>query len=249
MRVTDERVALPPGGLLVVHDGDDGFYQGSHSPPAFSGFGLDAGDDAIWIALSSVTPSGLANGGQTISLISVTGEVVDELAYLPVMHSLTLRELGTTRGTSLERRMPDSADYSGTWTSSVARSGGTPGRSNSVSAEAPQASDDDKRPGLVVSPSPFSPDDDGHEDFVQLLYRLRNRASMIRVRVFDLEGRIVRTIESSVFAGSGGSLLWDGFAEGGRPLSTGVYLIQLEGMGAESARVERHIGLVTLVRR
>ncbi len=72
---------------------------------------------------------------------------------------------------------------------------------------------------------------------------------MVRLRVFDLSGRPVRTLEHAGFSGAEGALIWDGYGDGGRPLPTGAYVLLLESMSAESADLERLKALVTLVRR
>jgi hypothetical protein len=95
-------------------------------------------------------------------------------------------------------------------------------------------------------PSPFSPDDDGVDDVVAIRYRLRNEAALVRARVFDLDGREVRALEDATFSGPVGQLVWDGHDAAGRPMSTGVYVVVVEGIAAETADAERYRALVTV---
>jgi hypothetical protein len=55
------------------------------------------------------------------------------------------------------------------------------------------------------------------------------RAGTVRARVFDIRGRLVRTLAGPTESGSGEhSLLFDGRGDGGRPLPAGVYLFRIE---------------------
>ena len=243
--VTNERVALCTGCYLVVHDANELHAVGPAPPPAFARFGPDAGIGATWFALTSVTTRGLSNAGQPIALVGRDGVVLDAVSYAPPWHSLTLRETGETRGTALERRSTGTGDDPSGWTSSVATSGGTPGGANSVlveSVDGPVAA-----AGLEVVPSPFSPDDDGHEDAVWIRYRLSSPVALIRIQVFDLAGRVRRQIERARLSGSEGEVLWDGTDDAGNLLPTGPYVVVLEGLSAEAKNVERHRDLVTVV--
>src|SRR5690606_27445888 len=117
--VTSERVALEPDQYAVVYAAAGPLHFGPAPPAAFIAFGSDAGYGARWLRVSAVTPRGLANSGQTVALVAASGEVLDEVRYASNLHSLTLRELGETRGTALERRIwSPGSDESVVWTSS-----------------------------------------------------------------------------------------------------------------------------------
>lgn len=60
----------------------------------------------------------------------------------------------------------------------------------------------------------------------------------VELRVFDLQGRVVRTLIQGEAVAGGHSVEWDGRDSGGRILPSGLYVIRLEsGVRAESARV------------
>ncbi len=67
------------------------------------------------------------------------------------------------------------------------------------------------------------------------------RAGAVRVRVFDVAGRRVRTLLDAVSSPAGeGAVTWDGRDDGGRDVPDGVYLVRFETPGrAESRRVLR----------
>jgi flagellar hook assembly protein FlgD len=51
------------------------------------------------------------------------------------------------------------------------------------------------------------------------------------MRVFDLSGRLVRTLANEDMAAANHSVIWDGADDNGRPLGAGVYFCRLEAQG------------------
>jgi hypothetical protein len=75
------------------------------------------------------------------------------------------------------------------WSSSADKLGATPSKQNSIfSINLNKASK------ISVSPNPFSPDNDGFEDFTTINYNLTQIISQIRIKIFDSRGRLVRTL-------------------------------------------------------
>jgi hypothetical protein len=68
------------------------------------------------------------------------------------------------------------------------------------------------------------------------------RSGEARLDVYDLGGRLRRSIRSAVKRGATLEIPWDGSDDDGRPLSAGTYYYRLTGAGAPAA------GRVTLVR-
>ena len=59
----------------------------------------------------------------------------------------------------------------------------------------------------------------------------------IVLRVFEMSGRLVRTLSGTTAPGGGfGSMTWDGRDGRGRPLADGVYFLKLVGPGIDDAR-------------
>jgi len=58
------------------------------------------------------------------------------------------------------------------------------------------------------------------------------RAAQVRLRIFDLGGRIVRTLHDGELPAGASRLVWDGRSEKGIALPSGVYLVRLEAVGA-----------------
>ena len=186
---------------------------------------------------------GLDNGGDLIRLHADDGALLDEVFYDPSWHHPNLRE---RRGVSLERIDPDGpSDGADNWTSSIAQSGGSPGQANTVTLPPGLPSES---PGLVIEPSPFSPDRDGVDDVAGLRYTLRNDAALIRVRIYDASGRPVRTLVASGLSGRTGTLVWDGLDDEGRSLRIGIYVVFLEAVSAEAGTTEAFKRPVVLAR-
>src|SRR5690606_21539518 len=129
------------------------------------------------------------------------GAVIDAVAYDPDWHRV---ELEDATGVALERVDPAGPSGSASnWSSSLDPRGGTPGRPNSVfvtPGEPPGEA------GLAVD-SPFDPDGGQR---TALRFTLETDAALIRVRIFDGAGRLVRRLEDGDFVGRAGTLLWDG---------------------------------------
>jgi len=76
---------------------------------------------------------------------------------------------------------------------------------------------------LSASPSPFNPS-------TMLSYSLSTRG-LVRVRVYDVRGRLVRTLVDAVQDAGGHELLWNGRDDDGDAVTSGVYLAELKAEG------------------
>ena len=78
---------------------------------------------------------------------------------------------------------------------------------------------------VKLSSSKITPDNDGYEDFLTIKINLTGNGNVVSVRVFDETGNYVRNIASNLFAGNEASLIWDGTADDGSMVETGIYII------------------------
>ena len=58
----------------------------------------------------------------------------------------------------------------------------------------------------------------------------------LRLAVFDVAGRLVRTLHDGPAAAGESSLIWDGRDDAGRPAGTGVYFVRMQSAGFRASR-------------
>lgn len=211
-------VNVSPGGYGVIA-ADSSFFD------RFPG-----ADRAGTVVVNQSGGLGLGNEGDAVVLTDPEGTVIDSVFYWPTWHHAAIPE---PRGRSLERIRPDlgSTDPRA-WSTSADPLGGSPTARNSIFTPA-QASPS----ALSFSPNPFSPDGDGHEDMCSIRFRLPSPGSIIFVRIFDLHGRLIRTLAQGEAAGTSGELFWDGMESPPRRARIGPHIVHLEALGSDGARV------------
>jgi len=174
---------------------------------------------------------GLANDGDAVLVRDLSGNTVDSLAYSPLMHHAALIDV---RGRSLERIRPDGLtnDHSN-WSTASGTQGGSPGSRNTIFAAIVSGA-----AALSVQPNPFSPDQDGYEDFCIILVELPFPAALVRARVFDTRGRLVRTLANAEAVGARTEIIWDGLDDRRGRVPVGPYVVLVEASDASTgARV------------
>jgi flagellar hook assembly protein FlgD len=63
-------------------------------------------------------------------------------------------------------------------------------------------------------------------------FSLPEAPAVVRIRLFDSEGRLVRTLTDASLTAAGGSALWDGRDQAGRTVRIGVYVVLVEAFFA-----------------
>jgi hypothetical protein len=86
-----------------------------------------------------------------------------------------------------------------------------------------------------AAPNPFNPRTTIH-------YVLPGQGERVRLAIFDLRGRLVRTLLDGTLPAGAGSVIWDGVDESGQVVASGTYLVQL------TSGAERAVQKVTLVK-
>ncbi len=92
---------------------------------------------------------------------------------------------------------------------------------------------------ISISPNPFSPDGDGYEDFCIIRYNLSMMTSTINIRIYDIKGRLIRTLSNGELVGTQGDIIWNGLDDNKRRARIGVYVVYLEATDRSTGRVER----------
>jgi hypothetical protein len=171
----------------------------------------------------------LNNSGEKVILRDLTGRTIDSVFYLPAWHNA---EIDIHSGRSLEKINPNlPGNVPRNWSTSADPRGGTPGRRNSLYTAPGGVS-----AAVSFSPNPFSPDGDGFEDVTIMSYQLPVPAAVIRVRIYDSMGRLIRMLADGEPSASRGELIWDGFDNDRRRAPMGIYVILLEARSADGQR-------------
>jgi hypothetical protein len=226
MLLSDTVLKIPPNGFLVIAS-DSSFL--TRYPEA------DRKRTVIHPSLS------LSNSGEDLVLADLTGTGIDSVRYSPQWH---LRSVPSA-GRSLERINPGLPSNDGkNWSSSASRNGATPHVSNSIYTAAVST-----HSSTTLSPNPFSPDNDGHEDFLSINYSLPAASSMIRIRIYDVTGRQIRRLVQNEPSGSTGSVLWNGLDDDGRRVRIGMYIILLEALDNFGGTVRTMKDVAVVARR
>lgn len=199
-------------------------------------------DESVLKTIVGVSSLGLVNTGELILLKDVKGNIIDSVWYSDKWHN---DNFGSTKNISLERINPNlGANDPSNWSSSVNSIGATPGNQNSIYTVNPNIESN-----ISISPNPFSPDNDGFEDFTIINYKLTQATSQVRIKIFDNKGRLVRTLANNQASGSSGSVIFDGLDEDGQTLRIGIYIIFLEAINEGSGVVETMKTVVVVARK
>lgn len=168
-------------------------------------------------------------------------DVIDKVSYSEKMHYALLSGF---EGIALEKtgRFNLSGE-SASWHSATEISGwGTPGGPNSVFVE--QFGQTDR---VCLSSTKITPDKDGYEDLLSISLSLTGNGNAVSVSVFDETGSFVRKIASNMLAGAETTFIWDGTADDGSPVNSGIYII-LVNLFDEKGKTERWKKVCTVLR-
>lgn len=238
--VTENTPWIPGGGYLLLYPEPDASGFGSSRVARF--FNLQGSIAEFTVRFDRTTLS-LPSSGRKIILSGYNGLILDKVDYRPEWHNPNIID---TRGISLERVDPDnSSQFPDNWSSSIIPEGGTPGSRNSIIQQP------EERPvdiGLSFEPNPFSPDGDGINDHLFIHYHLDQQDYMMRVRIYDRYGRIVRNLVNNQPAGVEGTLIWDGRRDNGQSNRIGIYIVYFEAYNSANGQGLRFKETVVLAR-
>lgn len=148
---------------------------------------------------------------------------IDRFAYHENMHYALLTD---KKGVALERlnfNRP-TQDRSNWHSASQGVGFGTPAYQNSQFSLNVQTKED----AITVYPEIFSPDQDGHNDVLNIAYRFDAPGYTANLRIYDSRGRLIRTLARSYLLATEGILTWDGITDDNQKASIGIYIIHLE---------------------
>jgi hypothetical protein len=87
--------------------------------------------------------------------------------------------------------------------------------------------------------SSFSPDGDGFEDSLAVLYRLPEPKGTLKITVYNLGGRPVATLFSGRPPDQRGVVCWSGLSSSGAQVPTGIYAVCIEYRNGGTTRTEK----------
>jgi len=182
----------------------------------------------------------LNDQGDFLRIRSPAGMIVEEVSY-----EIDWLEGEAWRQVSLEKINPalNSAKREN-WGPCLDKAGGTPGRRNSLYTPRDYGTMD-----ITVAPNPFSPDGDGSDEVTLISGRLASSSARIKILIFDIIGRLIRTLEDNRFSGNNFSLVWDGKDENGQPARIGIYVIYLQMLNDRQGTLAEMKTTVILARK
>ncbi|MEO5910178.1 MAG: lamin tail domain-containing protein [Pelobium sp.] len=147
---------------------------------------------------------------------------IDQLNYNENMHFALLKDLN---GISLERsnfNQPTNAQ--GNFRSAAASVGyGTPGDKNSQFLEDVTTVEE-----ISLASQTFSPDNDGFEDVLQIIYQFTQPNYAANITIYNDQGKMVKKLIRNETIATSGQWIWDGLDENNNKVKTGIYIIYAE---------------------
>jgi Lamin Tail Domain/CHU_C Type IX secretion signal domain len=167
-----------------------------------------------------------------VLLKDALGNTIDSVNYFESWHNPNFI---ITKGKSLEKISPYlSGNDPKNWSTCTNPVGATPGKQNSIYTISTNIASK-----VSVSPNPFSPDNDGYEDFTIIHYKLTQKIAQVRVKIFDSRGRLVRTLENNLASGNEGSIIFNGLGDNKQPLRIGIYIALIEAISQNKGSTDK----------
>jgi hypothetical protein len=163
------------------------------------------------------------NESGCVVLLNENDEVVEEFLYAEKMHS---GFISNPEGISLERVNPDRpGNEHANWQSAAQDAGfATPTFRNSQFND----SAGDRARAFSLRYSTFSPDGDGYQDVLYIDYNLPAAGYEASLTVYDIQGRVVRSLGKNVWLGTSGSLAWDGARDNSQRALSGLFIVLIQ---------------------
>lgn len=217
------------------------------------------------------TDSGLAGTDGTMTLLNEDSDIVDFVGYADDSATYTGTESAYNDAVAANQWLPSATSDPQYISGSVAWSGLSTQSMSRVPDSSGNPTDNNRKddwilgnqsPGdgfgtvpqktastLEVFQSPFSPFGDGRFNKALIAYNVPEN-SLITIRVFDLQGRQVRTLLDAVSGGgASASTFWDGKDDFGNVLPVGIYLVNVEAQDKSSGDLKKSSKSVVLGRK
>lgn len=179
----------------------------------------------------------MSNDSGTVYLVSPAFEVAERFAYDDEMHFTLL----DPDGVSLERIDVNRPVNDRTnWHSAATDVGfGTPGLENSQHYLTQNMDGE-----VTTDPEIFSPDNDGHNDVLNINYMFTDVGNVGTITIYDTRGRVVRRLAENVLLATEGTISWDGEQDDGQKARIGAYLIHFEVFNSDGKTADHKVSTV-----
>jgi hypothetical protein len=146
----------------------------------------------------------------------------DKVAYSEDWHYPLVDD---KNGVSLERIQFNAASQDkNNWHSAASTVGyATPAYKNSQYKDAAEVKE-----YFIISPEAFSPDNDGYNDFLNIIYQFDEPGWAANIKIFDSGGRPIRDLLKNELLATEGTLQWDGITDEGKKARIGIHIIYIE---------------------
>lgn len=177
---------------------------------------------AEWVVKTQAFPS-LSDDGECIMLAHSNGESIESFCFDKKMHHPLLK---IQDGVSLERVSPNaSATMADNWQTASSTAGySTPTAQNSQYRNI----ENEQNGTITIQPSYFTPDGDGYDDQLSIIYQTDEPKWTATVKIFDARGREVRIIANNQLIGTEGFWMWNGLDDNSSLLPLGNYIILIK---------------------
>jgi hypothetical protein len=172
-----------------------------------------------FLRLTSLPAYPNTEGG--VILAGENQQVYDRFDYREDMHDPFMQD---RKGISLEKADAGlSSGLTSNWHSAAFTAGNaTPGYANS------QKKTGVEKDTFDVEPEAFMPGNNGTDGAARIRYKLSQTGQIATIRIFDINGRLVKNLLGNQLIGTEGEILWEGRNENGDIVPTGYYLVLID---------------------
>jgi hypothetical protein len=155
-------------------------------------------------------------------LLDTLLKTIDKVAYSETSHYPMIDD---KNGVSLERiTFNGLSQDKNNWHSAASTVGfATPAYKNS------QAKDEtDVNEYFTINPEAFSPDNDGYNDFMNIIYSFDEPGWTATIKIFDAVGRPIRDLINNELLALEGTIQWNGTTDEGKKARIGIHIVFIE---------------------
>ena len=177
--------------------------------------------------INMVTLPSYNNAEGIVVLADINGDRIDEFHYYEDWHYPLLNDIN---GVSLERINANGITQDENNWHSAAESVGyaTPAYKNSQ-----QSIQEFNFEEIKIEPESFSPDNDGSNDVLNIIYQFAQNNLNASVTIYDKRGREIKKLVRNQLIGNKGTWNWDGITEDNEKAIIGIYIAYIEVFGAD----------------